>query len=142
MSGKYDRSGVSFAYPENWALEEDQDDEARLSLTLTSPGTAFWTLMVYDEPLDPKNVADQALEALRNEYPDLEASDASEAVADLELLGHDVNFICLDLTNTTRVRACRRGEATYLIFCQAEDREMETVDPVFRAITASLLMDV
>ena len=52
-----------------------------------------------------------------------------------------MNFICLDLTNTTRIRACHRGGSTYLIFCQAEDRELETADPVFRAIATSLLSD-
>ena len=52
VAARYDRSGVSFAYPENWGLEEEHDEDARVNLTLSSPNTAFWTLMVYAETLD------------------------------------------------------------------------------------------
>jgi len=137
----YDRSGVRLAYPENWKLEEDSDDEARLHLTVTSPNTAYWSLVVYSEVLDLGSVLDQTVAALRSVYPELETIDADERVADVALTGRDVHFFYLDLTSTVRVRALHRGASTYLILCQAEDREMEQVDGVFRAITQSLLAD-
>ncbi|HVW36950.1 MAG TPA: hypothetical protein VHB99_06580, partial [Pirellulales bacterium] len=62
-----------------------------------------------------------------------------ETIAGQELLGWDMNFYCLDLTNTAQVRGFGTDEATYLIFCQADDREFEEVEPVFAAITRSLL---
>jgi len=135
----YDRAGLSFAYPENWVLEEDRDEQARLNLTVTSPNTAFWTLIVYAEVLDLTHVVDHAVEALKAEYPELEADEAGEEVAGQPLRGQDARFFYLDLTSTARVRACHRGAATYLILCQAEDREFEAVEPVFGAITQSLL---
>ena len=58
---------------------------------------------------------------------------------DKELIGHDFNFIYLDLTNTAQIRGLERPEATYMIFCQAEDREFDELGAVFRAITTSLL---
>lgn len=141
MFATFDRSGVSFAYPENWLLEEESDDDAKLNLTLSSPNTAFWTLFVYEEAIDLDHVLNQAVEALRGEYPDLETSSAAEKIAECELNGIDVNFICLDLTSTTRLRACHHRGSTYLILRQAEDRELDQVEPVFNAIMQSLLSE-
>ena len=138
MFATYDRAGVSLAYPENWKLEEDSDEEARLNLTISSPETAFWTLIVYAESLDLGHLLDQTLAALRSEYPDLEAADADEEIAG-QTRGKDASFFCLELTSTTRIRALHRGAATYLILCQAEDREMKVADAVFDAINSSLL---
>ncbi len=135
----YDRSGITFAYPDNWTLEEDSDDEARLNLSVTSPNTAFWTLIVYADSLDLPSVVSQAVEALKAEYPELETSDAAEEIAEVKLAGVDASFFYLDLTSTCRVRACHWGGSTYLILSQSEDRELKTAGPVFQAITQSLL---
>lgn len=141
MFATYDRSGISFAYPDNWTLEEDSDEEARLNLSVTSPNTAFWTLIVYADSLELAHVVSQAVEALKAEYPELETSEATEEVAEVKLTGVDASFFYLDLTSTCHVRACHRGGSTYLILSQAEDRELKTADPVFQAITQSLLGD-
>jgi hypothetical protein len=138
----YDRAGISLAYPENWKLEEDTDEEARLNLTITSPNTAFWTLIVYSESLDLGHLLEETLAALRAEYPDIEVTDAPQEIAGQTLRGKDASFFCLDLTSTTRVRALHRGASTYLILCQAEDREMGVAGAVFDAITNSLLAGV
>lgn len=62
-----------------------------------------------------------------------------EKIGKIELVGFDVNFYCLDLTNTAWIRAGSTAAATYLILCQAEDREFSEVADIFRAMTASLL---
>ena len=86
-----------------------------------------------------KRLAQAAVKALRQVYSDLDSEAAEEVVFGQELTGYDVNFYCLDLTNTALVRGFRTEDATYMILCQAEDREFAEVEPVFRAITASLL---
>lgn len=135
----YDQHGVSLAYPENWTLEEETDEEARVTLTIASPNTAFWTLVVYAEVLDLDHAVSQAIDVLRLEYPELEIVAVSESVGGTEFVGQDANFFLLELTNTARVRACHHGESTYLILCQSEDRELARVDGVFQAITQSLV---
>ena len=55
------------------------------------------------------------------------------------LAGWDLNFYCLDLTNTAQVRAVETPAATYLLLAQAEDREWDRVAPVFAAMTASFM---
>lgn len=142
MFSTYDRSGISLAYPENWTLEEDTDEEARLNLTITSPNTAFWNLIVYNETLDLPHVIDQAIEVLRAEYPELETVEAVDEVAGEPLTGIDAHFFYLDLTSTCRLRARHVGTTTLLILCQSEDRELEQADQVFGAITQSLLSDI
>ena len=135
----YEHSGLRFAYPENWRLEDETGDEARLQLTVESPDTAFWTLAVYDGEIEPDSLAQQAVEAMRAEYPDLEASTAEETIAGIDLVGHDVNFICLDLTNTAQVRAFRLEGQTLLVLAQAEDRELKTASLIFTAMIQSLV---
>lgn len=142
MIATYSRSGISLAYPKNWTLEEDSDEEAKVNLTLSSPNTAFWTLIVYGELLDLTHAVGQVIGALEAEYPELESHDASEEVAGETLVGKDASFFYLDLTSSVRVRACHQGGSTYLILSQSEDRELETAGPVFQAITQSLLMDL
>ncbi|TWT99757.1 hypothetical protein Pla108_07000 [Botrimarina colliarenosi] len=139
MFATYNQAGVSLAYPENWTLEEDHDEEARLNLTITSPNTAFWTLIVYAEPLDLALLLDQTLAALKEEYPELESADTLEEVAGVPLLGKDATFFYLELTSTVHIRACHRGASTYLILSQSEDRELSRTAEVLDAITQSLL---
>jgi hypothetical protein len=55
------------------------------------------------------------------------------------LTGFDLNFYCLDLTNTAQVRTLATPAAIYLILCQAEDREWNELAPVFAAITTSFV---
>jgi len=62
-----------------------------------------------------------------------------EVIAGHEMVGYDLSFFYMDLTNTALVRCLRSDRATYAVFCQAEDREFDEVRTVFQAITASLL---
>lgn len=138
MFSVYDRHGLQLAYPANWTLQEEDSDDANLQLTISSPRTAFWTLAIYPDLHDLESLAEQAVEALRAEYPDLESEPVDEALAGVPLSGRDINFICLDLTNTTRIRVGHWGASTVLLLAQAEDRELDEADPVFKAMTLSL----
>ena len=72
----------------------------------------------------------------------LQLEPASERLEEFDLEGFDVNFICLDLTNTCWLRTCRTPTAVYLLICQAEDAEFDRVAEVFRAMLASLLRNL
>jgi hypothetical protein len=76
---------------------------------------------------------------MRQEYRDLDSEPAEEVVGGRTLAGCDMNFYCLDLTNTAQVRTLETPEAIYLFFCQAEDREWDRIAPVFAAMTASFV---
>ena len=76
---------------------------------------------------------------MKNEYEELEAEEICETIADREIVGYDLNFYCLDLTNTARIRCLRTDRNTFTVFCQAEDREFDQIQRVFQAMTTSLL---
>ncbi len=146
MFSVYDKSGLHLAYPENWTLEETLattagGEEPAVQLTVSSPNTAFWTLAIFEGQHDLSGIVEQVIGALLAEYPDLEQSPVTETIAGQSLVGQEVNFICLDLTNTAQVRACHHGDTTLLLFSQSEDRELETVGPVLQAMTMSLLSE-
>jgi hypothetical protein len=139
MPAKYEKLGISFQYPENWTLDEEDALAGRNSVTVYSPGGAFWSVAVHPLSADPKLLARAAVDAMTEEYKEVETEEAHETVADHELVGFDLNFYYLDLISTARVRGVRFHQATYVIFYQAEDREFDEIHRVFEAMTFSLL---
>jgi hypothetical protein len=139
MPAEFNKLGISFQYPENWALDEEDALAGRRSVTVFSPGGAFWSISVHPRSTDPMSLAEAAVGAMKAEYEGLEVEVAQETVAGREMVGYDLNFYCLDLTNTASVRCIRTDRATYTVFCQAEDREFDKIHAVFRAMTTSFL---
>ncbi len=136
---KFDRLGIRFQYPENWTLETDEAAGERATVTAYSPGGGFWSVVRHPPESDPAELAASVLAAMRAEYDELDSEAAGEEVASVELTGYDLNFYCLDLTNTAIVRVAQTAEATYLVVYQAEDRDFDKLQQVFRAMTVSLL---
>jgi hypothetical protein len=139
MPAKYDKLGIRFQYPENWTLDEIEARDNRNSVSVYSPGGGFWSITIHPPGLSPQDLADAALAAMRQEYDELDAEAVAETIAGRDLVGWDMNFYCLDLTNSAVVRSFNTAEASYLVFCQADDREFAGVERIFAAITFSLL---
>jgi hypothetical protein len=142
MPAHFDSLGVSFQYPENWTLDDSDALLGRKSVTVYSPAGAFWSVAVHSGSAEPAKLADAVVEAMRQEYEDIEAEQTAENVAGHELVGYDLAFYCLDLTNTAHVRSFQTAHLACTIFCQAEDREYEKVRMVFQAMTVSLLTGI
>lgn len=139
MPARYEKLGICFEYPENWTLDEKEALEGQESVTVYSPGGGFWSITLHPPDVNPQELVDAALVAMRQVYQDLDAEPVIEQVGPLEMVGCDMNFYCLDLTNTAMVRGFSTPLATLLVFFEAEDREFEQIEPVFRAMTRSLL---
>jgi hypothetical protein len=139
MPAEFNKLGISFQYPENWTLDEDDALAGGQSVTVYSPGGAFWTISVHPRAADPVELAEAAVNAMKEEYEELEVEQTRETIAGREMVGYDLSFYYLDLTNTARVRCLRTDQATYTLFCQAEDREFDRVHKVFLAMTTSFL---
>jgi hypothetical protein len=137
MAVRFDDGGIRFHYPENWRLEREENDTG-WTVSLQSPGTAFMMVCLREDLPTPDQLADAALDALREEYPDLEADDCVDNLAGQPAIGHDIRFISLDLTNTCWTRTFYSSEGTVLVLCQANDLELEQHEPVLRAICKSL----
>jgi hypothetical protein len=140
MPEVFEKLGLRFQYPDNWTAETDTAQRGQRSVSVYSPEGAFWTVVLQPAGGDPLELAKVTLATMRQEYEDLDSEPVREKVGQIELIGFDVNFYCLDLTNTAWIRAGNTAAATYLILCQAEDQEFSEVADIFRAMTASLLM--
>ncbi|MEX0677775.1 MAG: hypothetical protein WD063_11910 [Pirellulales bacterium] len=141
MPAVFDKMGIRFLYPDNWTLDEQEALEGNRSVSVYSPGGAFWSIALHATSTDPGELASTALATLKREYQDAESAEVSEKIGGQSISGYDLHFFYLDLTNTALIRGFRTATASCLVLCQAEDREFEHIGPVFRAITTSLLTD-
>lgn len=140
MVAEFDEAGIHFKYPENWQLEREESDTG-WTVSVQSPDTAFLLLCLREDNPTSQEMVDTALEALRQDYPGLEADEAIDSVAGQPAMGHDIRFISFDLTNTCWVRSFYSGRGTLLLLCQINDLELEKNEPVLRAICASIEID-
>ena len=139
MTAIYDKMGIQFQYPENWTLDENEALTENNSISVYSPSGAFWTVMIYPPGEDAAKLAADVLSAMRGEYDNLDAEAVQETIDGHRLLGYDLNFYCLDMTNSAVVRSLQLPAQTMVIHYQAHDREFGSIEPVFRAMTTSLL---
>lgn len=138
MVAHYEKYGVHFLYPENWTVSEEDSRWPR-EVTVESPSGGFWALHIYSPPQDPLALADDVVGALKTEYDPVEAQEAAEQLGNITAEGYDLSFFYLDLLITCHTRSFTHGDKTFVLITQAEDRDYEQLEPVFRAITVSLV---
>ena len=135
----FKRFGLEFDYPDNWTVDTSDAGGRHPAVTVLSPDGGFWSVSGHAAGGPAADLAGAVVGQMREEYRELDSEAASDDVAGRTLTGYDLNFYCLDLTNTAQVRTLETPGAVYLLFCQAEDREWERVAPVFAAMTASFV---
>jgi hypothetical protein len=134
----YDDHGVRFEYPSDWELEVS-DDGPTTTVSVEAPGGLAFALVRTDESRpDPSSVADEALEAMRQEYPDLDAVPAIETIHEHCASGHDVEFFSLDFTNAATIRCFRTPRRTILILGQWSDLGAEQLPDLVRSVFRSI----
>src|SRR5215469_14201933 len=103
MVAQFDQEGVRFCYPENWDVQREENEEG-WSVLVQSPDTAFVLISLREDLPTPDEMAETALAALKEDYPDLESDDCVDNLAGQPAVGHDIRFFSLDLTNTAWTR--------------------------------------
>jgi len=132
--------GFVFRYPDDWTLEREEC-ETGWTILLQSPGTAFMTITCDADMPTVEEMAEAAVVALREDYPQLEAEPVIESLAGQMAIGHDIQFFSLDMINTCWTRSFYSNLGTMLVLCQATDKELEDYKPQLRAICASLQVE-
>ena len=103
----FEDHGLHFEYPSSWELEVTDHGQV-MTVAVQDPGGLGFALITTDESRpDPADVADAALEAMREEYPDLDAAPAMETINEQVATGHDVEFFAMDMTNAASIRCFR-----------------------------------
>lgn len=141
MPAKYSRDEIAFQYPENWEIDEDPPQGIPRTISITADDGAFWSATIYlaDQPL--KELQYQFVDTLESEYDDLEIDDIEFKLGDETILATDFQFYCLDFLVHSRLIVTTVGKHHVLIAWQAEDRDFDKLEPVFKAITFSLLQE-
>ncbi len=138
----FDDLGVRFEYPAGWEVDIGEEG-ARATVAVQAPsGLAFALVTLDADRPAPAELADEALGAMREEYPALEATAVAETIDGCKAVGHDAEFISLDVPNACAVRAFRTPRRTVLIFAQWSDLDVEEDDDdpeaMLRALRRSL----
>ncbi|MGC8638581.1 MAG: hypothetical protein ACP5XB_01740 [Isosphaeraceae bacterium] len=137
-SKTFENHGVRFEYPSAWELEENDHGDV-MTVSVQDPGGLGFALITTDESCpDPADVADAALEAMREEYPDLDAAPAMETINDHCATGHDVEFFALDMTNGASIRCFRTSNRTVLAFGQWSDAGEANLPDLIRGVFQSI----
>lgn len=138
MPSQYTNFGLRFSYPDDWSVVDEEKITWPRRVSVQSPESAYWELQVYPPDYSPMALTDQTLEIFREEYEDVDSTPVQEQIRDSQVVGYDLDFFCLDLMVTCRVRSFSLGGQTLLLISQAESREYEARQDVLDAITRSL----
>ncbi len=132
------RDGIHFDYPEQWTLEEE-DHPHGWTATFQGEGASFAVLHLRDDVIDPSFLAEQVLEAFREDYPTLDVEETVETMSGIPALGHDLEFISMDVTSSCQTRSLYTPVGCLLVLFQGPDTE--DTQGVFASMRSSLHID-
>lgn len=140
MTATYQKRGLHFLYPENWKLIDDAESDLPFSISLESPdGNAFWSVHVYDPDSDPDELLKEMVSNLTETYPDLEVSPFEGDFPARVSSALEAMFYCLDFLIRVRLQVIAAPKFQMVFWFQAEDRDFDKTELVFKAISQSLL---
>ena len=126
--------------PKTGRRKRDEIDDGWI-VEIQSPEPGFLLVSLHtDRPLCAE-LLEQTLDDLRADYPDLEAETAVGKIAGQDATGYDVRFFSLDFTNLCVMRSFMCQAGTVMVLWQVTDVDEERLEPVMRAIVASLRVD-
>ena len=138
MTTVFDAHGVRFEYPESWELEVNEDGP-RVTLMIQTPDSPGFALVSIDASCpDAEEMAEEALEAMRAEYPDLDATPVIEDIDGSQAVGYDAEFLSFDMPSLCAIRCLATPRRAILIFQQWSDLDESTIGDQMRTIRRTL----
>jgi hypothetical protein len=136
---EYQGPGFRFRHPADWTVEEGQPGE-EFTVSVRPPGemTAFWSVTVLRERPPPQLTLRTILRAFEEEYSELDSYPVEERIAGQTALGRDLEFFCLERTNSAFIRVLRMRAFTLVILAQATDVELDECREPFGLMSGSL----
>jgi hypothetical protein len=143
MSAVFDKAGIRFQYPENWQIVDEDLLGWPQVVSLQNPAGAFWTVMMYEPGVEPASLLRELLDQMRSEYDSLESSVATEEFENVTGTGYEMYFYCLDFLVCAKAFIVKPASGhVLLLHWQAEDRDFSACEPIFQAVTISLLREL
>ena len=141
MNRVFDNHGIRFGYPATWELDEADDDD-RATITVQSPsGPSFVMVTLDDERPEPSEMVDEAVAAMREEYPAIDVAAVADTLAGHPAVGYDLEFFSVDMVSECALRAFRSAKRTVLVLAQwssVDSDDDADAEASARALMASL----
>ena len=102
----------------------------------------MWSAHLYPADHDPDLLVKDTIVALEETYPDLEITPTTKDFEQFEGAAVDAIFFCLDFLVRIKLQTIRTEGFQMLLWYQAEDREFEKHEPIFHAVSTSMLQSV
>ncbi len=141
MHSVFERHGVRFEYPEDWILHEESSP-GEVSITINSPETSFWSLTLLFERPDPYRVVETVLDALREEYSEIDVYSSEQQLGDSRTVARDIDFVCHELIGSAFLRATVTPGFTLLVLYQGADNELDETQSLLERVSKSLTWEV
>jgi len=138
MIKQYESKLLSFAYPENWVLE-DSGDQIPKSVSLESPEGAVWMVNAFDSKASAAELWEEAKGSFKESYEDFECFEIESSFEPKPELAFEADFFYLDFLVHSKVYIFSHGPLKVMVISQAESRQYEKVAEVFDAMTTSLI---
>ena len=142
MPATYQRGGVEFLYPDNWVLSDPGDTDLPRAIALEEPGGAMWSAHLYPADHEADLLIKDTISALEETYPDLEISPSEKNFQQQPGSAIEAVFFCLDFLVRAKLQTLKTDAYQILVWYQAEDREFEKHEPVFHAVSTSMLQSI
>lgn len=137
---QYSKHGLSFSYPDIWELHEESEG-TDITISLAPCATSFWTLRIMHECPPPPQVVESCVAAFKEEYDEAEESESKVIVSGMPAYSREIEFVCLELTNSVGLASVRTSDFTILVWWQGTDQELKEFRPIFDHMTRSIQID-
>ncbi len=138
MTATYD-DAIGFDYPDDWEVETTVDG-SRTTISLQPPASSAFAFIALDsEGGDPRELIDEAIDAMRDQYPEIEVDPATETIAGRRAVGYNVEFFYLDVINTCEIRCFATLRHVVLIFGQWSELDRRGIADGLEMIRATIV---
>ena len=101
-------------------------------------GRLFALLTLDEDCPAPSDLVDECFQAMREEYPGLDASPALETIDGHHAVGHDLEFLALDIANSSTIRCFQTARRTVFVFGQWSDLDGEEPETFLTTMRGSI----
>lgn len=136
----FDSHGIQFDYPNEWQLSEETE-EGQTTISLESPRSAFWMLMIVAGRPAAEDVLASALGSFQEEHPSADAYEVEEQICMLPTIGVDIDFESAEMINRAAFRICETDNVTLFVVHQCPQTEEAEFGNELKSITSSLMWD-
>ena len=140
----YQNHGIQFSYPDIWHLTEEMDG-MDVIVTVSANETLFWTLRILPACPPPPQVVESCVSAFEEEYDEVEVEESQTQLASMPAYSRDLEFFCMELTNSVGLRSVRTTDFTLLVWWRGTSHELdecqEMLDHMTQSVQADSLID-